>query len=461
MKIISRACLIFACTLLGTGVASAQLPPASQPSGEPSPIRAGYDQAIRDLEHHWWDAHYKIPRIRPTRGDNSVPNALDVGTADDKAKFPSFWQMEEYANVLYWNWRITHSPITRARFYSQWMYIRSVFTDKAMSSADKSNLIMNVSDDSAWAMNYLVQVHEVTGDPRALADAAKLLPSILNRFADPNAPRVHYGALQASPYGILYATPTDDPDHQGVSTTFEIMIANCALYIYEHNHNADYLNYAIGTYNWTKKYMKHPARGYYFCELDIRPTVSGSKNPHYLVPIGDNWGPPIRGLSSSYSGGTMAMAVAAARLYKITGDQQYFDEAKQITADYVRPDALLRPGNLFVNERDGWTDGHWAPYFADEVLPLAGLDPTGLFKTALRNTALSIVSQRTSDGFYSADWSGPEKNLLNRGTTWTEQATKGTGSGAGMSLPTQIMTSSDAAAMISAAEIVELRSNPQ
>ncbi len=167
---------------------------------------------------------------------------------------------------------------------------------------------------------------------------------LLERFADPNTPRVHYGAISASPYGILYATPTGDPDHQGRSTTFEIMMANDALYIYQQTHDADYLNYAIGTYGWTKKYMKHPERGYYYCELDIRPTVNGARNPHYLVPMGDYYGPPVRGLSSSYSGGTMAMAVAAARLYRITGDQQYLDEAQKITEDYVGRRAVLAAG---------------------------------------------------------------------------------------------------------------------
>ncbi len=112
-----------------------------------------------------------------------------------------------------------------------------------------------------------------------------------------------------------------------------------------------------------------------------------------------------------------------------------------------------RPGDLFVNERDGWTDGYWAPYFADEVLALPGVDPTGLWKMCLRNTALSIIAQRTPDGFYGADWSGPELNTNDHTMTWEEQARRGRGSGEGMALPGQIMTSSNSAAMITAAEI--------
>jgi hypothetical protein len=450
MKIIWSACLILFASALLEGRADGQSAPASSAA-----LRTGYNQVLSDLHYHWWDPNNPIPRIRPTRGDNSSANSFDVGTIDNLASFPSFWQMEEYANIQYWNWKITRSPAMEAEIRSQWRYIRSVFSDEALSSAAKSYCIINVSDDAAWALNYLVQVHEVTGDRRALADAIALLPSILDRFADPNTPRVDYGSLQASPYGILYATPSDDPDHQGRSTTFEIMIADDALYIYHQTHNADYLHYAIGTYNWTKKYLKHPQRGYYYCELDIRPTINGSRNPHYLVPMGDYYGPPVRGLSSSYSGGTMAMAVAAARLYRITGQQQYLAEAQKITSDYVRRSAFLRPGNLFVNERDGWTDGYWAPCFAYEVLTLPGVDSTGLWKTAIRNTALSIISQRTPDGFYGADWSGPELNTNDKSMTWAQQAILGTGSGGGMALPGQIMTSCTSAAIVTAAEIVD------
>jgi hypothetical protein len=382
-----------------------------------------------------------------------------VGTIDNSAAIPSFWQMAQFANVQYWNWRITRSSITQQEIVSQWKYIRSVFTDEALSSGAKPDLIVNASDDAAWEMTYLVQVYDITGDQRALADAEGLLSHVLARFADPNTPPIHYGSLSASRYGILYATPTDDPDHQGVSTTCEIMLADDALYIFLQTGNRDFLNYAVGTYKWTRKYMKHSRRGYYYCELDIRPIVRGFPNPHYLVPIGNHFGPPVRGLSSSYSGGTMAMAVAAARLYRITGDTQYLMEVRQIAQDYVRSDAFLRPGNLFVNERDGWTDGYWAPYFATEVLSLPNVDPDGKWKTAIINTAFSIISHRTHNGYYGADWSGPELNKNDHSLTWSQQATHGKGSGSGMALAKQIMTSSSSASMVTAA-VIALQNDP-
>jgi hypothetical protein len=62
---------------------------------------------------------------------------------------------------------------------------------------------------------------------------------------------------------------------------------------------------------------------------------------------------------------------------------------------------------VFLNDRDGWSDGIFAQNFAYDVLSLAGVDPSGVFKAAFINTAQSIINQRTPDGFYGAGWSGP------------------------------------------------------
>jgi len=392
----SASALFFGCALL-TWFVNVRAVPASGTvaSGDPS-LRPDYERVIRDLEFHFWDPDNNIPRIRPTRGANSTPTSCDAGTIDNWAKYPSFWEMAQFANIQYWQWRLTGSPLMREQIRSQWRYIRSVFSDRALCSSSWSDLAVYVSDDAAWEINYLVQVHEVTGDRRALDDAVALLPNILKHFSDPNAPAIGDGTLRLSTYGILYAVEGTAPEHASRSSSYEIMIADAALYIYGQTHDQDYLNYAIHTYNWMKKYMKHPKRGYYYCELDLRPTVDGVKNPHYLVPIGDYYGPPVRGLSSSYSGGTMAMAVCASRLYKITGEKRYLTEAQDITARYVGAEAFLRPGNIFVNERDAFTDGHWAPYFADEVLPLDGVDPSGLPVCVIQLDLLSRSERPTA-----------------------------------------------------------------
>ena len=66
--------------------------------------------------------------------------------------------------------------------------------------------------------------------------------------------------------------------------------------------------------------------------------------------------------------------------------------------------------------RDGWSDGIFAQNFAYDVLSLAGVGRSGVFKAAFINTAQSIINQRTPDGFYGAGWSGPKGHQ----TSWDE-----------------------------------------
>jgi hypothetical protein len=61
-----------------------------------SPFDAGYYQFTRDFWSHWWDSSKGRPRIRPTRRS---------GYIRDLAPTPTFWQMAQAGNVLYWQWK--------------------------------------------------------------------------------------------------------------------------------------------------------------------------------------------------------------------------------------------------------------------------------------------------------------------------------------------------------------------
>jgi hypothetical protein len=315
---------------------------------------------------------------------------------------------------------------------------------------------MYVSDDAAWAINYLIQSYAATGDDRALKDAKALLPAILKHWADPDVAPVSLGMLKASPYGVLYATPSGDPDHQGVSSIYESMIANAALEIDCASTDEGELAYAKATFAWARKYLRQTSTGVYYAELDIRPRrADGSANLHYLKPIGDDLGAPVRGLDPTYIGGTMAMGVLASRLYKLTGEASYLAEARSTAAAIARSDTYLRSGGALVNARDPWTDGYWAPAYAAEVLSLPGVDPAHRLRDAMVATAASILSRRTVDGYYGADWTGPERNPWNGSMTWVEDATRRAGSGAGQALPNQIMTSTTSASMVQGGLVAE------
>ncbi len=241
-----------------------------------------------------------------------------------------------------------------------------------------------------------MQVHDATEDPAALRLAMAMADDTSRFFAGPN----HGGV------GLLYATPKQDPSHQGVSTMFEALLARTSLDIHRVTGIQGYLDHARASWAWMHHCLRHPA-GVYFCELDIRPTVGGAPNPHLRIPIGgDRPGDIKRGGSVAYLGG--AMAPLSAALWLQDGAPGYRAEVDSIIAGMLQPAIFLRPGDLFVNDRDAWSDGNYAPAFVADVLSLDGADPTGTWRRALAATALSIIRQRTPDGFYGPDWSGSD-----------------------------------------------------
>ena len=345
----------------------------SAPSRRYSPVLAGADQAWRDFTYHFWDPDRAVPRIRPTAGDGSVRN---------EAAYPTFWHMAEANNVLFWRWRATGSAAVREMIRSQFQEIRARYPEAQLSTAAwkgyRADSLINVADDAAWACAYFCQVHEATGDPAAIRIAEVLVTSTYATFADPN-----HGEA-----GLLYALPGQDPDHQGLSAGYEVVAARCALYAFEQTAHGHLLAFARGTWDWMRRYLRHPS-GVYFAELDIRPTVDGRPNPHYRKAVGWNRPGDIgRGGSIAYLGGTMGMASLSAALYLQSGEARYRDEVRSIVAGMLRRDTYLRPGapvgvpgEVLLNDRDGWADGFTAPYLVADALPLEGVDPTGGSRT--------------------------------------------------------------------------------
>jgi len=407
----------------------------------------GTETAWRDFTYHFWDPGNAIPRLRPTGGDGGIRN---------DAPYPVFWHMAQASNVLFWRWKTTRSEPVREMIRSQFREMRSRYSDAMLSSAAwagyRANSIINVEDDASWAIAYFCQVHEATGDPAALRIAEALTGSTYATYADPN----HGGA------GLLYAVPGQDPDHQGWSSGYEAVAARCAVYLFEQTSHGHLLGFAQQTWEWMHKYLRHPT-GVYFAELDIRPSLRGAANPDYRKPVGWNRPGDIkRGGSITFLGGTMGMASLSAALYMVTGEAKYLDEVRSIVAGMTRQETFLRPGaavgvsgDVIANERDGWTDGFTAPYLVSDALSLEGVDTDGKLKQALMNTALAVTKQRTSDGFYGADWSGPEWDPAHRWNTWAAQAGGGTGSGTGMASAWQMPTTSSSVSMVLAGEMVE------
>lgn len=431
-------------------------------------IGAGYARATGDLWSHYWDPGVRngagVPRIRATQGDGGPQNGLVV----DAQRATTFWQMAQFHKLLFGQWRLDGSAAAGAAIRANWTAVRRTYTLAQLQADGRDDQSVSVSDDAGWKAAFLAQAHAVTHDPEALHALEEMIAATTARFLDPDQPRLTHGTtpagrpLYSSPHGILYAAARDRhayATYGRVSTLYEATLALAALYAYGQDRDPSYLSYATSVYGWihgdlrnVKESPDDTATGVYLCELTLDPETLRTgrlqaKNRYY--------GKPVRALSAECGGGTLALAVLAARLYRLTNDAAYLAEARSVIAAFVFPDAFGRRrggDTVFVNARDPWTEGYWYPEVATEVLTLPGVDPQGAFRAALRATAAAIIAQRTPDGYYGADWSGPELDTADGVMTWlAESARANGGRGGGEAAPRQIMTSANSVLVVQAA----------
>ena len=104
----------------------------------------------------------------------------------------------------------------------------------------------------------------------------------------------------------------------------------------------------------------------------------------------------------------MAMGVIHARLYKKTGDKLYLERAQR-TVRAIFDNPYLVKNGVFVDAGDGWTNAAFMQQFVTEVMTLPGTKKADV--ATLNKTANSIFGNaRTTDGYYSASWSGPAED---------------------------------------------------
>ena len=323
---------------------------------------------------------------------------------------------------------------------------------------------IGASDDSAWHLQGLMMTRRVAlaaGNTsvasQALSIASALLASTRSIFADPANKNA----------GILYTTDDlangtnvggQNPNlirlnHYRVSSTHELFIAIAALDIDEAQGVTTRRSYAKGVYDWVKQYAVHPL-GVILTEVDLDPAHPGTPKPL-------NDGSPIKPHFPFTSiAMTFAFMTLCKRLNDVLPDPQYLADINATMAAVLRDDTFLRPGPLFLPDRDGWTNGMGFPRFVDEVLPLSGLDEENVAKVkqTLHNTALSIIRQRTDTyyrnrettygaGFYGADWTPPELGT-NGQMSWFQTSNS---TNPDIAAPEQIATTGSSAAVVTAA----------
>lgn len=217
--------------------------------------------------------------------------------------------------------------------------------------------------------------------------------------------------------GLLYG---DGSTRDYFTSLYAASIAIAGLDIYASDNSLTaYRDKAMQILDSLNTYHGRPD-GLYWTDVktDAGRTPIGYERPNDIREAG----------SVSFLGGNMAMAVLNARAYRLTGDQAYLSKALK-TLDGLS--ALENNNGIYLNDRDGWTDGQFAYLFANEALTLPGAD----FRSAelLKATAVSIgANARESNGLYKAEWAG--------GNVWTNGGTTSS----------QIMTSANTVHMLMA-----------
>lgn len=427
------------------------------------------------LAGHFYDPAGR--HIRPT--DGGGPRN---GLVDDSLATPSLWQMESFENALFNDWTYLGGPLSREKLIDQWQYVQSVtaFAPRVLAGDGAGRTIFTF-DDAVWQGTYLMHAHIATGDPRALAYLALLIPATTRRFADPDTrhnPPIRYAdGFVAPTYGCLY-TEIDNPSFKTygkVSSMFEAGLALLAVYVHERSGTPGALAYARHSYDWMRDRLRTPdpsdppprgaqapatpgarkAADIYECQLNLNAAGGTGQDPGapFLAPDQGFFGKPVRNLDSTYLGGALMMAVLGARLFRLTGDDRYRRDAVATAAAIVRPNAYGRTvagRTLIANTRDPHSEGHWLLPFAAETLALPGAPAAT--RQAIIDTADHMLAHcLTPDGYVTADWAGPERDPFGaggRGTDlWAQDYAANPGSLGG---PRQIMTSSESLCMIQA-----------
>lgn len=368
------------------------------------PEETSYYQALarfatEDLIHNFWVGSEEEGQIVPTwegLPKESLPDARGA-----------LWEAGEMLFALYDMWVLTGEERYESMLRAEASFYREQFQPEELEEAGA--LLHTASDDCAWhAMMYLT-FYDVTGDRWFVDRAINLLDNAYARW--------HDDALGG---GLWYR---DDSEEKSL---YEAGIALDWLRIWEITGEERFHTLALESYQWLQEALGRED-GLYFCAINE------------AGPIGEFSPERIHEASSiSFLAGNMAMAVMSAKLYRLTGEQVYLDRVYQTCQGLEKYYAL--EGNVLLNDRDAWTNGTFAAFFAAEVL---SLPDTQRMRELLYGTARSIVENaRTPEGYYGGTWTGPAYGAE---SIWSS----------GGSIPEQIMTSSTSVLMVTAAALAQ------
>jgi len=375
-------------------------------TGAPPPEKTDHialaTAAVDGLLRHFWVGDEATGHVLPTyagRGDPKPPDQRGI-----------LWERATFVSLLESLFQVTRDPALQRRIAAEWRSVRDQFSPAELESCGGGSQ-NPACDDAGWSALMYLRIYRATQDPEALARARGLVLNSLDRWTDHE-----FGG------GLWYRDGRD-----GKSSVQAALIL-AALWVAEVARDRALWDRAAELAEWCQEHLLRSDGLYWWWYWRGGPE-------RY-------WEPRSEGVSDTFLGANMAVAVIHARLYGDTGQPVYLQRAL-CAADAVVAGETDGKGAL-LNDRDAWANGYFMGEWVREVVPLP--DAEREYAQVIRRTAQAVWERaRTPDGYFGACWNGPAEGT---GCPWSSP---GIPIRSSKSFPEQIMTSSCAANVIVAA----------
>lgn len=317
---------------------------------------------VSDLIDHFWSGDEKTGYMTP------VWQGFPTDLADERG---AIWEAAEVLFNIYDLWVLTGEEIYKDYMIAEANYYKTNYENDLEAIETAGALLNTASDDCAWTGMLMLNFYTVTEDMWFVERAINILDDAYDRW---------YSDELGG--GLWYK---DGVDYKSL---YEAGIALDWLRIWEITGEQRFYDLALASYEWMHTCLGRDD-GIYACEA----TAAGHRGDAGRISEGG---------SSSFLGGNMAMAALSAKFYKITGEQKYLDRVYATNAGILQH---YNNNGVLLNDRDAWTNGTFAGFYATWVLSLPNTEE---MQQLLKDTAVSIVTNdRTADGYYGGSWQGP------------------------------------------------------
>jgi hypothetical protein len=344
--------------------------------------RESATRAVNDLLGHWWIGDVRTGHLMATHGGCPVQ---DRGV---------LWERTVVLCALEGLHMATGEALLRQRLRAQWEYDRQQYRPAELEACGPGSPAP-WCDDACWEAIWYAMAYEETGDAEALARAKGMICNVSARWLDDRL-----GG------GLWYN------EQRKVKSLYSVAFVYVCLWVYEETGDRSYLEQALAQYRWIEAHLLRED-GLYWCDYSAGPPADPGHPPG---PIGAERPHRIAAASSPvYLGGALGIGACQAWLYQLTGEEAW--RVAALRTAHALSDCLTDARGCFMNDRDAFTNGVFASFWARHMAALPGAAPF----EALDRTAKTIAAARTTssytpaygpggEGFYPGDWDG--------GQTW-------------------------------------------